>query len=124
MKKYTKEEVISIFELSGEKTYHAMLEGDYKTNNKEFAKTTKIFKYFEKNIDFAKECIDALLKSSNVAVRLKAASYCLALKYNINEAENILEEISVNDEYGIFSFTAEMTLKVWREEGELRVYQK
>ncbi len=122
MKKYTKEEVILIYEVCGEIMYNATLTGDYKTNNREGNKLLKIFKYFEKNIDFAKECIDALLKSSNVLVKSKAAAYCLALKYNINEAENILEEISVNDEYGIFSFTAEMTLKVWREEGELKLY--
>lgn len=39
-------------------------------------------------------------------------------------AEALLEEISGNSQYGIYQLNAEMTLKVWRETGELRIYQK
>lgn len=122
MKKYTKEEIISIYETLGAIMYNATLTGDYKTNNREGKKLLNIFKYFEKNIDFAKECIDVLLKSSNVLVKSKAAAYCLALGYNVYEAEKILEEISERKDVSIFRLNAEMTLKVWREEGQLRLY--
>ena len=69
-------------------------------------------------------CFSELLGSDNVVVRTKAAAYCLALRQDIEMGEHVLEEISRNDSYGIFRFNAEMTLKVWREKGELKLYQK
>ena len=52
------------------------------------------------------------------------AAFCLALGENINEAEKILYEISNEKENGIFAFNAKMTLKVWKEEGCLKLYQE
>ena len=57
-------------------------------------------------------------------VRIEAASYCVALQQDVEIAERLLEEISSDHNYGILRFNAEMTLKVWREKGELQLYQK
>ena len=124
MKKYDKESVIEQFEKSGPIMYRATLDGDYKVNNKEVKKLISIFKVFEKNIEFANECLEILLTSKNVVVRTKAAAYCLALNQNIDIAERTLEEIMNREENGIFGFNAKMTLKVWKEKGRLLVYQK
>ena len=118
----TKEEIISQYETSGKIIFNATYSGDYKTNNREGRKLLKIFKVFENNPEFAEECIEELLDSDNVVVRIEAASYCLALQQNVKIAEDVLEKISSNYDYGIFRFNAEMTLKVWREKGELQLY--
>lgn len=122
--KKDKEKILGQYEKSGEIIYHATLNGDYKSNNREGAKLVRIFKLFEQDEAFAMECIEDLIKSNNVVVRAEAAAYCLALKKNITFAENVLKEISNDPANGIFGFNAKMTLKVWYEQGELRIYQK
>lgn len=116
--------VRAFFEKSGQIRYDATLNGDYKSNNKEKSKLRRVFKMFEEDDAFAQECIFMMLSSSNVVVRTDAAAYCLALKLNTELGEKILEEISSDPQNGIFGFNAKMTLKVWRENGELRMYQR
>ena len=122
MKTMDTNEIIAQCEASGKIIFDATYSGDYKTCNREGGKLLRIFKMFEKNPEFARECIAVLLNSENVFVRTDAASCCLALRQDVERAECVLEEISSNRDYGIFRFNAEMTLKVWREKGELRVY--
>jgi hypothetical protein len=124
MKKYDLAEIIAQCEESGAKIYTATLEGDYKTNNREGAKLTKIFKRFEKNPDMARECIPELLKSSNVHVRTEGAAYCLSLNIFVEEGKAALQEIADNEENGIFGFNAEMILKVYAERGYIKIYAK
>lgn len=124
MKQMTKEEIISQYETSGEIMFEEIHNGDWKKHDLEGAKLLKIYKLFEKNPDFAMECIDELLKSKNVVVRSKGAAYCLALKRNIETGVRILEEISRDPSCRLYRLNAEMTLKVWREKGELQLYQK
>lgn len=90
MKKYSKEDVLKQYEDSGKIMYQATLDGDYKANNREGKRLLKIYKYFEKNKEFAMECISELLCSENVVVKSKAAAYCLALDENVDTAQNIL----------------------------------
>lgn len=59
--------------------------------------------------------IDRLIKSNKVAIKTKAAAYCLSLNYNIDYAVSTLQEIAENPDNGIFGFNAEMTLKVWKK---------
>ena len=124
MKQMNKEQIISQYETSGKIMFEEIHNGDWKKHDREGAKLLKIFKILEKNPDFAMECIDELLKSENVVVRSKGAAYCLALKRNIETGERILEEISRDPSNRIYRLNAEMTLKVWREKGELQLYQK
>ena len=102
----------------------ATLDGDYKANNKEGKRLLKIFKYFEMDREFARECIKDMLKSENVVVRTDAAAYCLALNENIDIAIEVLTDISSKEENGIFGFNAQMTLDVWKKQGYLRIYPK
>lgn len=120
----TKTEILNQYIDSGLIMYRATLDGDYKTNNKEGKKIISIFKYFEKNLELAKETLPLLFKNENVVTRTKAAAHCLALKIYINEAENVLECAAQDKSNGIFGFNAEMTLKVWHDKGFLQVYQK
>lgn len=124
MKQMDKNEIINQYETSGKIMFEEIHNGDWKKHDREGAKLLKIFKMFEKNPDFAMECIEELLKSKNVVVRSEGAAYCLALKRNIEAGERILEEISREPSYRLYQLNAEMTLKVWREKGELQLYQK
>ena len=124
MRRMDKDAIIKQYEISGAIMYDATYSGDYKTGNREGNKLLKIFKMFEQDVDFGMMCIAELLKSENVVVRSKAAAYCLALRRDVEIGERVLEEISRNPANGIYRFNAEMTLKVWREKGELQLYQK
>ena len=123
MKKYTVEEIFRIYEESGKLMYNATLSGDYRTNNREGKRLTALFKKFEKDVEYGHTCIDKLFESNNVVVRTEAAAYCLALNYNTASAVAALQEIADNPNNGIFGFNAKMTLKVWREQGYLKIYQ-
>ena len=123
MKQYSIETVISDFEKSGEVIFRLANTDDYVISNREWKKLVKYFKIFEKNLEFGYQCIDRLIESSNVVVKTKAAAYSLALSYNTSRAISVLEEIANNSGNGIFRFNAEMTLKVWREQGYLKIYQ-
>ncbi|SCX02171.1 hypothetical protein SAMN02910339_00356 [Lachnospiraceae bacterium YSD2013] len=122
MKKYTVDEIIEVYEKSGKLMYDATLSGDYKTNNREGKRLTQIYKMFESDNEFGYKCIDGLIKSENVVIRTKAAAYCLSLNYNVDYAISVLQEIAENPDNGIFGFNAEMTLKVWRKNGYLKIY--
>ena len=123
MKKYTVDDVVQEFEKSGELIYKLAYTDDYKISNREGKKLTKFFKEFEKDLEFGHCCIDRLLESSNVVIKTKAAAYCLALSYNVERAVSVLEEIASDPGNGIFRLDAEMTLKVWRKQGYLKIYQ-
>lgn len=123
MKKYTKEDIIQRFETSCDILYRCSETGDYKTGNKEQPKLVRIFKYFEENREFAMECLKELLTKGSVVVTNKAAAWCLALNENVDEAERILLSNSKKEEAGIFQLAAEMTLKVWKSNGYLLVYE-
>lgn len=123
MKKCSKEEVLQQFELSCDIIYQASETGDYKTGNKEQPKLMKIFKHFEKNIEFAMECLKELLCSENAVASNKAAGWCLALNENVDEAVNVLRTNSERTDIGAFRTAAEMTLKVWKSQGYLCMYE-
>ncbi len=123
-KLWNKSEILNQYIGSGIIMYKATLEGDFKTNNKEGKKIIEVFKYLENNIEVAIDTLPVLFSNDNVVTRTKAAAHCLALKVLISEAESILEEVSKDKKLGIFSFNAEMTLKFWKEKGQIVVYQK
>lgn len=120
--KCSKIDILEQYEKSGNIMYMATLSGDYKTNNVEGKKLTKLFKYLEADKKFAWDCIKDMLKSENVVIQTEAASYCLALGVNVNDAEKKLMDISSKEENGIFGFNAKMILDVWRKQGYLEIY--
>lgn len=124
MKRIDKDEILQQYEISGKIIFDSELSGDYKAGNQESRKLLKIFKLFEKDPVLADECIPLLLKSKNVVVHSKAAAYCLALKRNVDVGEKVLTEISLNRQYGMWRFNAEMVLKQWHDKGCLILYLK
>lgn len=121
---WSKSDILNQYINSGIIMYKATLEGDYKINNKEGKIITELFKYLEKNLELAKETLPTLFDNENVVTRTKAAAHCLTLKICVHEAEKIIEKAVEDDKNGIFGFNAQMTLKVWREQGYLEIYQK
>ena len=96
MRQLNKDDIIKQYEESGKIMYEATLSGDYKANNREGAKLTRIFKRLEKDSDLTHACIAELLESDNVVARTKAAAYCPAFELKILEQEGIMAEILDN----------------------------
>lgn len=118
------ETIIDQLVKSGILIYAAIPEGDYKTANRENKKLVKIFKQFEADDDLARRCLYTLLAHENVEVRAKAAAWELCLAKSVERVEialGVLDEVK-NGGYKIFSFNAEMTIKVYHEQGYLKVY--
>ena len=122
--KMDKESIIKQYEESGKICYECSLNGDYRKGNREAKKLVKIFKFLETNPNLADEVIDYLIKSDNIFLKMEGLSYNLALKKDISESLIILEELSKNNSIGIYRLNAEMTLKVWKENGYLKIYQQ
>jgi hypothetical protein len=97
-------------------------EGDYKRGNREWKKIVKIFKILEANTELANNTLPLLFDNENVVTRSKAAAHCIALNIRVSEAEAVIKEIACDKKNGIFRHEAEMGLKVWREQGYLKVY--
>ncbi len=122
MKKYSIEEIIEQYEKSERIIEETLLSGDYRTGNREGKKLIKFFKLFEQDRDLAEKCIDLLYKSNCTRVRTEAAAYSLSLGIDVPKAEAVLYEIGHDESLGIIGFGAEMTLKVWKEQGFLKLY--
>lgn len=94
----------------------ALMSGDSKTNNKEVKKLNKLTAPLKDDLELAKYVYGELFKSDCIRSRCHAAVDCLRLGIHINEAEQILEELSQRDDIGITRTGCEMALKVWRGE--------
>jgi len=110
------QEIIELHIQSDEIIDIATVNGDYKTNNKEFKKRNKLFKFVENDIEMAKEVYSHLLMHPCITTKISSASECLKLNIYIDEAVEILEEISKRADVGIRGLSAEMVLRVWRGE--------
>jgi hypothetical protein len=123
-KTFTKEQIIFQYEKSCEIIKQATLDGDYKKNNKEGKLIIQIYKYLEENKELSNNILHELFYSGNVVTRTKAAAHCLSLGLWVQEAVEILENAATDKSTGIFGFNAKMTLKVWKEQGKLKVYSE
>lgn len=97
------------------------LESEYRIGNKEGKKIVNLFKILEKDNALAIEVLASLFENESVKVRICAAAHCLALGIFEEQAVDVLDKISKFN-MRIFSLEAEMTLKVWCEQGFLKVY--
>ena len=122
MKRMTEDEVFQFYEEIGPILFEAANNGDHKTCNKIGKKKIQVFKQFEEDTEYGQKCINRLLLSYNAVVRSEAAAYCLAMNYRIQDAVSILEEYSTDTSLGIYRLNAEMTLKVWNKNGQLKLY--
>ena len=91
---------------------------DYKTNNREAKKLNKLFQELSSDIELAKEVYEILLNSDCRTTRGISSTECLRLGIYIDKAVENLEEIAKMKDIGIMSFSAEMSLKLWRGEIE------
>jgi hypothetical protein len=94
--------------------------GDSKTANRQYTILKRIFIKAQKDINAAKIFYKNLRSNAEPNVKLWACAHSLALGIDVDEAENILNNLSQNEEIGILSLNAEMTLKVWKKQGYLR----
>ena len=108
---------------SGEVLQETEETGDWRKENKEVEKLTKVFKELEKDGALAEACLPPLLKNENIEVRMKAAQHCLSLGIRVQEAIRTFEGIAADHSKRMYPFRAEMTLRVWRENGFLLVYE-
>lgn len=97
----------------------ASYNGDHKTANKQYKTLKKIYDQIEQK-KISKELLLELLNHPNLAVKSWAASHMLGLKFETDKAEQELKNILSMPESGMIGFSAEMTLKVWKEQGYLK----
>ncbi len=94
-------------------------EGHSQKTNRAYGKLTKLYRELQKNTDFANQVLPILLSSNDEKVSSWSAAHCLGLNLFVEEAEKLLEDISLM-QLPMLSFSAKMTLSVWREQGFLR----
>ncbi len=111
----TSQEMIAMHVESDKIMEAATKQGDFKTYNKEFAKTDKIHKFLALRPDLAKEVYQELLTHECIVSRLSSAVQCLKNGFYIEKAVDILDVIK-DSSAGMYSFDARMTLRVWRGE--------
>lgn len=102
------QELIKSFEKEVKIQHSATLVGDYKTNNRSFKRSHKIFKTLRK-LDKV-DALLPLLNSEHPEVRLYSANYCLPIAEE--QCLKIFEDIK-NGDYQILSLSAEYCIKNW-----------
>lgn len=122
MRKKSIDEIVRLYEEYSIIKDECIREGKYRPINKEMKKLLKIYKLFEEDEDYAHKCIDTLLEKEDIILKSLIATYCLSLNYKVEDALNFLEKIASDPQNGVYKFEAEMTLKVWKEQGYLKMY--
>ncbi|MBN2239136.1 MAG: DUF2019 domain-containing protein [Dehalococcoidales bacterium] len=97
-------------------------EGNSGKANRAYKKLVGLYKQLEQDDLFADTILPVLLKHHDIKVSSLAAACCLGLNIYVNEAVNLLETVK-NSNTTMISFSAKMTLEVWREQGYLEIYQ-
>jgi len=110
------QEIITLHIRSDELIDSAIINGDYKTNNREHKKRAQLFQILSKDIELAKEVYGHLLIHHCITTKISSASECLRLNIYVDKAVEILEEISNRTDIGVRRTNAEMVLRVWRGE--------
>lgn len=92
---------------------------EVKRNNKSVDKLMQIFEQIKKQEGYAEAVYTDLLNYDDDRVRFEAAVCCLKLKKRVREAETVLKCISRQNSNPLISFSAEMVLNKWKEDGQL-----
>lgn len=95
----------------------ASYNGKHKIANKQYKILKNIYEQIEKKI-VSKNLLIDLLKHDNLSVRSWAAAHMLGMNYETTKAEE--ELIKITSMPGMIGFSAEMTLKVWKQQGYLK----
>ena len=95
------------------------INGDYKTANKQYDVLKKIFDKIQGG-HVSMDVLIELLEHENDIVKACAAANLLALNYEITKAEQELARIASVHSSDMIGFSAEMCLKIWKEQGYLK----
>ncbi|MBR6571255.1 MAG: HEAT repeat domain-containing protein [Clostridia bacterium] len=120
MRIWTKEKVAEQYVASCAIIQQATETGEYRKSNRERAKLISAYKWLEKHPEEAEEVLGALLCHDSPVVQTKAAAHCLGLAIRTADALDVLERVSGRND--IWGFNAEMVLKVYAKNGQLKVY--
>jgi len=91
-----------------------------KKHNKAMKQLAKLFNEIKENRWLAEELYDRLLSYQDERVRAIASAHCLGMNVHIDKAKKCLENISKTSNEPLSRFSAEMTLRTWKEQGFLR----
>jgi hypothetical protein len=95
------------FEEAATKHAEATEQGDYKTANKNYAVIVKAITFLKEQDEVQK--LSELLNHSSAGVRMWAATYLLP----VSESEGLRVLKQIEEETGIHSFTAKITISEW-----------
>jgi hypothetical protein len=117
------QEIKESYEIAAQLHTQASAKGDYRTANKQAKILRGIFKDIEKG-KITNAILLELLDKKSISVKVWAAAHLLGLKYEIDKAKNVLQNIksmkSKTTEENLVIFDAEKTLEVWEKRGYLR----
>ena len=114
MKSINENEIIENILESGRLIEEAIYSGDYKLNNREGAKTYKLFKKLF-NLDreiFLNKCVPILLEKGNYSVKVCVYDFLLDMHIRENEMVENLMNIVNDPNARIFSHRAKMCLGI------------
>lgn len=113
------ESILQQYKLAAGSHGNALQIGDKKTANKQYTVLKNIYKALQKDTQLQNEVLKMLLLDSNHHISAWAAAHSLGLMIHIEDANRVLEELSLRKDIGIARLDAEMTLKAWKEKGTL-----
>ena len=91
-----------------------------KRHNKAMKELTKLYYEIGNDQALAVELYSELMDCDDERVRSIAASHSLGMNINLDKAQKTLVDISQKSNKSIARFNAEMTLKVWKQQGYLK----
>jgi len=94
----------------------AIMNGDYKRNNREVKKLNRLKAHLKNDPELALHVYSELFKSDCVTTQSHAAVESLRIGIHIEKAISILEELSKREDIGIIRLGCETALKLWRGE--------
>jgi hypothetical protein len=104
--------LVEQFSQAAERSFEAMMKGDWKENNKWAKKQAKAFQQIIAIGDIARDELLTLLDHENLNVVLNAAVF--SLKYDTEKSITTLERIASTDR-GMVGFRAQQALQRWEE---------
>ncbi len=110
-KKQDYKKLVEQFAEAAEKSFEAILKGDWRENNKWVKRQVKAFQQITEIGEVAREELLTLLEHENLAIAKSAAAF--SLKYATEKSKTTLARIS--QEPGILGFEAQQALQRWEE---------
>ncbi len=91
-----------------------------KKHNKAMKELAKLFYEISSDKKMAEELYNELMDFDDECIRATAAAHSIGMNVNLTKAQKTLRDISRNSNEPLARFSAEMTLKTWKEQGYLK----